>query len=776
MTSLAPSASFLGSRLPRGRQAPEITLYHPTSIAAFLADASTHTLVVDLVLGLVRPNAVSAQILQQLGLPLERHQGVDGLGASSASSPSADLIGPLIDKETFGYTPVLVAQSYVDTILDHVFRSTDAFRIVLLPPSDGQLGEENEYFLQFLAQQAADRIEVCAVCDKSFSPTTAWKVTQAQLPSTSMPAERSTKRSAVLDTPGIVSTEDAARLGERDPAAVGLLRLRQGFWLVPPELRPATRSPQSLALVSTLPDPWVKAYAIALLQQRQHLALLVKLGWTAITEGGQRVGLSLFESVKAMSGGPLAAAQMDSMILGTMIGLEEYAAVGSSPMPALSLPARLRGQLLQHKAWGCAMSGRLEEAQTIFEEARALHDNGHTTQSREYLYLLNITAFTHFRRKDIAGAFRLEKQMSEGIARLPKHDHHLDYINSMNTGRLYLLRGDAENAERFFERANATNNGLRTLADQLTIHVYRARVAELKNDAALAQLNWLQAALFWAAHPLPESLSARACRLLLGQALPARHLWTVQISQLFLTRLADLFPSSRGASADHAPTICNSEVLSDTSDAELIGSPEASVVVSHQLRTPARDDLDHRALRSALRIILSLLSNSPALATAPTLYLDDQYGTELPNTKEEAVGVALRLNLARATFTGEVVYQRSDARDLELIARLAPAIDTVKGDASESAVISFRRYRTARAYDGLAASIIHALAQAERTVDDLAQIAGRSRTDTLQTLRRLEKERVVRVSPRPSFCVFAPSTAFGAFERSAISNRELASV
>jgi hypothetical protein len=53
----------------------------------------------------------------------------------------------------------------------------------------------------------------------------------------------------------------------------------------------------------------------------------------------------------------------------------------------------------------------------------------------------------------------------------------------MNTGRLYLHQGDTDRAEEYFERDNATNVGLRTLADRLTLHVYRARVAEVRQRA-----------------------------------------------------------------------------------------------------------------------------------------------------------------------------------------------------------------------------------------------------------------------------------------------------
>lgn len=742
-------ATTAARRQPRGVRPPAVTVYASRPLVCFFEPSDIVTLVADLALGAIRPNAIAAQLCQQLGVALPVLRGATHL-AASALPQTADIIGALIDRETYGFAPVLAAHAHVEAVLGAMIASGRHYRVVLVPPHDGSdIGEDNQYFLQFLAEQSTT-VELCIVGRNRLRLSPAWIVIEGTT-AEAEPKESTSPVCLAAHFPGILNGEQAERCSSGDPAAAGLIALPNQMWAVPPSFRSSIvrgslAEREQITPLLEAADSWLRAYAIVRLQLRVQVSAVIGFGWRAVAEGGHRVALSLFEAAKSMTADPLTSAQLDSMIWGTRIGVEEYAIVADLPVPDPALPPRLRVQLLQHKAWGLTMSGRLEEAQKLFEEACALLADPEGLPTREYLYLLNITAFTHFRRGQLREAFQLEHQISDGIARLAKPDQHLAYVNSLNLGRIHLRQKNPEQAQVHFERANATHNGLRTLADRLSMHIYRARTADLRRNEEEAKRHWLRAALAWISDPLPECLSARAARLILGQQPLPRHLWFAAVNGFFAQRLRERF-GPRRCEVGNIPTICPSHCLATPNAAEVIGLSSGAVVITAERLEAPQDHPSHRTLRALVRDILVEESNGAELAAAGTIYIDDQSGTEPACTRDEAITLALRLGVPRVRIGGRIVFDHDCGDDDHVTwsACLSPSVASVTTNAAQQTTVAFRRYRAPRMLELTEAPLVLALVKGERDFAALAADTGWSHGEIMLLFRRFEQERIVIV-------------------------------
>ncbi len=144
---------------------------------------------------------------------------------------------------------------------------------------------------------------------------------------------------------------------------------------------------------------------------------LYRQAHSRLSEGGAGITLRLIERIVVRTPIGPQWGIFQSYAQGLRIALRRFAEVAEIDIPA-NLPIKMRSFLLQTQGWGLVMIGDAPRADKCFALARSFMEIiDHN--SREYLYLLNISALCLLKMNDIAGALAMEKRIEEGIARLP---------------------------------------------------------------------------------------------------------------------------------------------------------------------------------------------------------------------------------------------------------------------------------------------------------------------------------------------------------------------
>lgn len=729
----------------RGRTAPRCSVILGSTLAGILETAGIQdfsaALFADLSLGAWTPNQIAKELRAQLGL----ESTPPCLGKPLRGS-TAELIGILIDRETTGHQPTIRTIEAAGQIAAALARSNSPRSIIVLAPLDGSaLGEDNELFLGWLAAAEDGVSEVIVAARERPHLPEHWLISFRQ----AAPRERPVSAAGPLPPfPGCLGDTIVECLVTPEKR-VHLRPLAGGAWLLPPELRNGSPAGAISAAERELlaqwpviaPDPWLRAFASI---ARGSLSdELIPLGWRALSEGSNDLALRLVEAAISQDHSEESRASKTAIAQGMRIGIQDFEAVARESDPAPHLPLRLRGQLLQHKGWGLVMTGRAAEAASYFKEARALLQTDPAT--REFLYLLNITALVHLRCNDLERAMKLETEIERMLHESPTPDWHLIYINSLNKARLHLRLGETVPAAALFVRAFDTSRGCWTIADSISQNIYAARVAESGQDRRSFEDHWLKAALIYASDPMPEAIPARLAKLILGRQIGPRHTLAEAVSEAFHDRLLELFQWS--APSGQPPAVLSSAnvpmSLFADADATAIGCAGWAVIASPRQLPSPYDGPAHRKLRLLVRDILAAQQPLPALRAARTLIIDDQLGRGIPNSISQLLDVCLRLGIRRGWFDGEqFLADDSDRTRLEERLQVAwgPAV-SFWSDLGDEPYVEFRRYLPRRALQPDEARILRAITK-PLEVQSLRAHAKRN-PNLFRDLRVLECARVL---------------------------------
>src|SRR5262249_11299792 len=126
-------------------------------------------------------------------------------------------------------------------------------------------------------------------------------------------------------------------------------------------------------------------------------------GQRRFAEGGTGITLRIMERAIAHVRVGLDWGILQSYAQELRVSSHRFAAAAGVADPPTSLPAELRGFLLQCKGWGLVMLDELPRAEECFQQARELTDPG-SRDRREYLYLLNISALCRLKAAEIENA------------------------------------------------------------------------------------------------------------------------------------------------------------------------------------------------------------------------------------------------------------------------------------------------------------------------------------------------------------------------------------
>ena len=787
--------------------------------------ADAHYAVSDLSLGAWIGHQVARDFALQLGLTPHLHARppVETAAAQEDLAGHSDAIGRLIDAESSGDTVVLTALDLAGQLLAAVAAGRPTAFVVLAPRFGHPWERENEIFVEFLLRGLAGSpsrlILACADAQPPALPAR-WSVAWANEPRRAVAAVPPAGLWTLV--PGLLARDLADRLlapsqagssgagphppspspiamgegepppsspvaardkrsaegglGRRDeglpakssitPGTAAYLRLAGGHILVGPECRrdpalvPGTEY-ERLA-EQAAPCGWLLAYAC--LRGANHPAASAALRDEAgrrFAEGGHAIALRLLEHAVLCAQDPLEQAAALLQLQSMRIALMRFGEAAQAPDTPAQLPAGLRGVLLQCKAWGLAMTGRSAQAEPYFQQARELLRD--YEQSRFYLYLLNISALNKLRLDLPEEALALEKTIERQLAAAQQPDWHLTYINSINQARLYRIMREFELAERYYRRAFATNEGLRSDSDLVYINVCLAHLNERRSLQGAAFANWLRAALYYVSAPAPEALAPRVARAIVEHDPPAPALLPEAIAQALMARLET---TARAAAIGlsvferldaQAPLPEGLPVFARTDDAPAgcieyaFGSPGWSLMgMTGPALQPAYAGPQYDRLRALL--VGLAVELCPALAAAPitSLLVDTGCGSEMPDQPDELLYACVRLRVPLISFAGKQVSLNADAiRALERDALVR--IGNGPGYARYAGAnlrIHFKRYLEPVTLDEKQSRILQLVDTGKTVADVLDLCADLGPTDAiLAELRTLERLRLLVIGP-----------------------------
>ncbi len=692
-----------------GLQAPEVA----DAVAHLRRRGSASVIVSDLSLGSWRGHQLAREFAAQLGCPAPAED--DYGGAKPLSRAYADIVGAGIDAEAAGDANVRRALAWTRAIVAAARERGPVHFLVLLPRFNRGWEVENALFARFLAQNLPPDDAFCVAGAAGETPIVpadwrvAWEVVAT---SSAAPA------AAVALVPGIFDPADPAVAAVAE-AHAGWIELPGGCAVAPFAARPAPARAgrhrhDSLAMAAPA-NSWLQAYGY-LHGHNIHVrpGVLAAAAWDRLQEGGAGVALRLIDHAVACSTDPIEKAGYTCQAAGMRISLQRFEEAARIPDPAPSLPAALAFFLLQVKGWALALSGRAGEAVPYLRSAATVCPP--TLDTRERLYLQNITALVRFKTGEIDAALALELEIRRELEKLTPSDDRLVYVNSINTARLHLRRREWEASEACYRRAFDTVADLASESDRVYWPICQARVAAARADGEAALRWWLLAALNLLACAAPEAIAPRAAASVLrgdiGDPADRPRLLAAALERELLAAWTAVHPAAEPPAAREAepPRFVFAEnvaveLVPDRIDGLAIG-PGWSLLCSRQAIAPDYECAEWTELRRLAAGILRGQANDAACATAPTLILDPNGGLELPQSAEERRRLARRWRLAAA----------DDSRGAPTI-RVSGAVASVDLGGQPPRA-HFRRYRPACALEPVESALVRQL-DSPAGVDDL---------------------------------------------------------
>ena len=654
----------------------------------------------DLSLGAWRPHQAATEVCEQLGLRLEPSP------SAVPATGGAESVALLIDRETAGDATVRAALLAAARVRRCADGGASPLAVCVLAPRFGAAWVRADVlFVGFLARafRGSPHRVIIATADPGPPPLPGgWAVSWAGPVPAAGGAEGA--RGPIALIPGIVPLADAADLmaaGGPWPA----LALPVGRALLGPELRPDPRPLPREAydpLVRAVPRmPWLAAYA------HFHAGDRCADRWRLYREACARFDTDaprLLERCLALAAGEGERALFTAVAQGARIAAHDFAAAAAvaDPVPAASLA--LRAFLEEAKGWALTMCDRPEDAEPHLAAARELLAGEPDAAAR--LFLLNISALNRLKLGDAPGALAFEREI---LSRRAGAGCQLAYVNALNLGRLHRRAGRLAVAERWLRVAFATADGVRSETDAVYFNATLGRLAEERGRRDDAFRAWLRAALHWAASPAPEAIGERAAAAAGGPGLDVAA-GGPGLDAVAAGLLARLRETAAGADREAleapgvAPTFARSDAAVRPDRAVLAG--DVGVLAAPERLTPVPVTPAAEALRAGLAAVLGARDAAGGLAGAGTVLVDDRLGRELPATRAELAGAALRLGVRRLYADGTAIELAAAAGPV----RLGPGVEAVK-PRGEGAVVTFRRYRPPRVLSDQEAALVARVAR-----------------------------------------------------------------
>jgi tetratricopeptide (TPR) repeat protein len=680
--------------------------------------------------------------------------------------------GELTDNESRGDFNVLLSYQVAEGVLAQMRPRGLRWIVVLAPRAAQGWGAENLQLINFLAQGCAEAgcgLVLVFRAPPAAPPHERWDL--RWLGDTAAPPSGAGLGGLGV-FPGVIPPELLA--GAQVDARDGL-PLPDGTLVLSPLVRGDTPAPVRDQLAQ-LPvqalgpaHAWLNGYALADEQGGDEEAgLLVGSAMDRLREGGSDVALRLLGHARRKASSAVMRAATDSVRQHFLLRLREFEEAARGPLPADNLPDRLKLGLFQSKGWGLTMTGRAAEAEPYLARARALMSA--QTESRSYLYLLNISALNELRLGRFDQALALEKTIEQKLAALDPPDWHATYINRINQARLYKKVGDVAASEAYYREAIAIVDGLRSESDLLYHCLCFAQVAAKKGetgekgDDREAVVCWLRAALHWLSNEIPEALAPRVAEAVtLGRRAGKDDELVEHVSAGLREQLRQALcqanlesaatPGVRDEAAGAPPVFARVEALPRPAIQLAVGDAGWGLFVCGDRTAPRFSGRQYSLLAQDVWRCVRVLAGAVDLPETGTVLTDAQLGSDLPRTLDELCGSCGKYGVETLVFAGRRMQRTASALagDAEVRVSLAPGVGLCRLEGEAPAIV-YKRYRPPLLLTPLQATLLRLL-NGESTVQALAAScapahAGDQTLHVLQELRDLEARRVVRLRAR----------------------------
>jgi tetratricopeptide (TPR) repeat protein len=745
--------------------------------------------VTDLSLGAWQAQHVARELRAQLGLPTRstledagrRHEELLVRGSSYA-----DITASAVAAEAAGDAKVSVAAAAAEQIADAV-RERGPHTILVVAPRFGLPWEDDDILLlDFLTRLLGPdevRVFVAVASDARSLPRrfhvrhrarARRTVPSTQTPMT-VPLEPVAATSIVALVPGLVQKKVQASLDAALPGAVvGLLSIGEGFALVAPEhRRPLASVPVHefdwLAVVSA-PFPWLAAFAQCFssreLVDPRLLSAEASRRWA---EGAASVALRM--GVRAIDSARTNQERdaLQCWVQGVRIAAHRFDELADAPDPPVGSAPATQGFLHEAKGWGLVMSGQAHEAGAHFKRAQELLSPH--SGSREFLYLLNISALGQLRSGDAVGALTLEETIAERAALLDPRDWSLEYLNALNLARLRKYLGDVEGAYSDYRRAFDVTLGTRSDSERVYSNVVLGRAAAASGRLEVAFFCALRASLHWLSSRIPEAIGSRTLAAILARPWPLTSRPTIAevagALEAELTDAAVAFGRPAIVAAVHRegrapiPAFVGGELSplqDEVLDLRAVGTEGIGLLVTdRRVRTPQAPDGRLR-LGALTRDLLEALCPDAGIEAAGTIVVEENHGREVPTSAAELLDVCIRRGLRRMVFSDRGVGLDDACRshlERASLVTLGPAVAGIDGGDSGRRIRFKRVLAPLLLGDGEDRVVSHL---SERS--SIAGLASRLTSegtgdDVVRLVRTLEGKRALEVHLTKSACAEA---------------------
>jgi len=680
----------------------------------------------DLHLGAWKGHWIGRELCEQLGIAFPQQQQ-PRIGLQARQVDEGTYIGELTDNEGRGDFNTLLAYQVATAVLERIAAKKVRWIVVIAPAAPERWGDDNAKLVEFLAQGCRDAgcelvLVYCGDGEQLARSDLQWRggAPAAATPSGAPP-------SAI---PGIIGRRFVA---EYDLPADALV-LPDGRYVHAPKSRkaPSERARDLLASFldgeASFEYQWLAAYCFCDdVVDDDEVNLLFACVTHRSAEGGDDVVLKLLDRARTKTTNPALIGWADGQRQSAVLRLRRWAEAAAGPVPGAELDPSVR--LLGHlsKAWGLVMTNRAAEAEPHFQACRDLW--AHRTDSKFYLYLLNVSALNKLRLGAFDEALALEKVIERGLAAELPTDWHATYINTINQARLYKKAGDLATWEAYYTRAFSITDGLRSESDLFYTCVCYAQLEEKKDHPDEALRCWLRAAIHWLSAPVPEATAPRVVEAI---TFGPRTEFVEEVSQKIRSSLVAAWTKAGRdpnlvARADRsdlaAPSFersdaggCPRFAIGDTGWAVLVGGPPAA---------PRFDGIENARLAWTVWYAIGALAGTKLPETCAVV-TDAQFGSDLPRTLDETLDSARRAGVTLVLYGGRPVV----ASERRARIGIAPGVAAVNGT-----IVSYKRYLKPVALTPYEAEVVRRVA--DETVLDAAHTA---------IVGELEAKRVLRVT------------------------------
>lgn len=702
---------------------------------------------VDLVLGAWRPREAALQLATGLGIELTQIARTDPDESKLAT------IAVAIDMAAQG--DVLVNQAWDDAsrVVDGLVAG--AVVVVLAPRFGLPLRADNEWFFFFIRRLGhavvivGDEPPMRAIAKSPFERRRSIDTPDREI----LTDEIGQERMRILRFfPGLIPrtiAESADLTGE----TLTLIPVGPGHFLIPAGYRDKDPrlSARDLDVFEEIEAADEGLKALAQFFCTGHFAeagALIELGLRHVRSGSRDLAHDLFTRARAVARNPELVALAELALLHISLCEGRFEDVAAAPTLSPRAPSLYREKMQELKEWERLESGDLSGASNMVTASLKRLGKDGSVDARD-IHRLNAVVGARRRSGEIEGALSLGRSVAAALGHAGDSvDQRLIHANAMSLIRIYMARGDAKAFAGEFERAFAPSLGARSAGDILLMNIIRAR-AEGDPSSETASRCWLRAGLVWLCHEPREGLSRDVVEAVLGIAkVPTRPEVESEMAIALADGLAASWPSVASTEAGPFPNVHLSSAPAAITPQRIYGGPGAAIVWVADTTT-MRPPSPPRA--RLIRFVYAALGEICPLFReigSGTITIDTNLGADIPDSREAALSVALRSNVAEVAFVEETIKLDAAARARlggELFVRLSPIVADIV-DAGDGLIVTFKLYLPKVTIAGIEARILAFLRNGEpRRLKALTIESGEDPAEIEPILRRLERARIVRV-------------------------------